>query len=243
MLLDVDGTLYHQRRLRIRTGYDLVARALAGRSLRTAGTTLRSIGVFRRVREELRALGHASESLELEQYARAARRAGVPPDVLQAIVEEWIFDRPLRHMTACRREGLEDFLALLAARGVPAGLFSDYPVAEKARALGIASGVSLSLCATDAAINAFKPDPRGFLHAARAWRLDPAEVVYVGDRPEVDAVGAAAAGMPCAILTRRAAGVLRDRFGTYLAVRSFLALADAIRDRLPSPGRAPKGSG
>jgi FMN phosphatase YigB (HAD superfamily) len=35
------------------------------------------------------------------------------------------------------------------------------------------------------------------------WGLDPSEVLYVGDRIDVDAPGARAAGMPCAVLTTR----------------------------------------
>ena len=53
------------------------------------------------------------------------------------------------------------------------------------------------LCSTDKEINAFKPHPRGYLRACEEWGLQPQEVLYVGDRPEVDAKGAKAAGMPC----------------------------------------------
>ena len=60
--------------------------------------------------------------------------------------------------------------------------------------------MSAALCATDPEINAFKPYPKGFLHACTLWGLRPEEVLYVGDRPEVDAVGALNAGMPCVIL-------------------------------------------
>jgi FMN phosphatase YigB (HAD superfamily) len=72
--------------------------------------------------------------------------------------------------------------------------------------------VSLALCATDPDINAFKPHPKGFLHACRHWGVPPEEVLYIGDRPEVDAVGAATASMPCAILT------VKTRTGTYAPV-------------------------
>ncbi|GAA4165848.1 HAD family hydrolase [Gryllotalpicola daejeonensis] len=40
-----------------------------------------------------------------------------------------------------------------------------------------------------------KPDPRIFLHAAERFGVAPGEVVYVGDRVRVDALGAAAAGL------------------------------------------------
>jgi FMN phosphatase YigB (HAD superfamily) len=58
------------------------------------------------------------------------------------------------------------------------------------------------LCTTDPAIAALKPNPRGFLRACEVWRIDPADVLMVGDRADVDAAGAAAAGMPCVIIGR-----------------------------------------
>jgi FMN phosphatase YigB (HAD superfamily) len=60
-----------------------------------------------------------------------------------------------------------------------------------------------SVCASDPAIGAFKPNPRGYLQACAIWRLSPDQVVFVGDRADVDAAGAAAAGMPCVIIGRR----------------------------------------
>ena len=48
---------------------------------------------------------------------------------------------------------------------------------------------------------AFKPSPRGFLAACARWELDPADVLYVGDRVDADAAGAAAARMPAVIVT------------------------------------------
>lgn len=50
-----------------------------------------------------------------------------------------------------------------------------------------------------------KPDPRIFRAALERMGLSPAEVVYAGDLPEVDVLGARAAGMR---------GILVDRHGT-----------------------------
>ncbi|WP_084105417.1 HAD family hydrolase [Demequina sp. NBRC 110056] len=50
-----------------------------------------------------------------------------------------------------------------------------------------------------------KPDPRVFVEGCRRLNLDPSEVAYVGDEPDLDAVGAADAGLT---------GVWIDRPGT-----------------------------
>jgi FMN phosphatase YigB (HAD superfamily) len=111
--------------------------------------------------------------------------------------------RPLRHVAKARRRGLGRFLRLLEARDIKAGSFSDYPVEGKLEALQLAGHFSVTLCATDGEINAFKPHPAGFLRACELWNLEPSQVLYIGDRPEVDAIGAQAAGMRCLIIGAR----------------------------------------
>jgi HAD superfamily hydrolase (TIGR01509 family) len=194
----VDGTLYDQRRLRLLMALDLARFALANGA--PALEVWRAILRFRRTREELRARGRPEGPLAELQYSEAARRAGLPESRLRAIVEEWMLRRPLRHLARCRRAGVAELLRSLRQRGLCVGVFSDYPAASKLAALGLAEYVSLSLCATDAEVNAFKPHPRGLAYACEKWGLRPAQVLYVGDRAEVDAPAAGALGMPCAIL-------------------------------------------
>jgi FMN phosphatase YigB (HAD superfamily) len=85
--------------------------------------------------------------------------------------------------------------------------------------------VPLRVCATVPAINAFKPHPRGFEEACARLGLEPSEVLYVGDRAEVDGVGARAAGMRCAIVSGGKHG--RDPGGT-LPLASFASLTELV---------------
>ena len=73
-------------------------------------------------------------------------------------------------------------------------------VADSLVALELSQHVSVAVCTTDAEVNAFKPHPAGLTHACRTWGLRPDEVLYVGDRPDVDGTAAAAIGMPCVIV-------------------------------------------
>lgn len=202
VLFDVDGTLYHQGPLRLCMALELAALPLRERPA-SARRTWGAIRTFRRVREELRGLGAAEAPLARLQFQRAADRLQMEVDEVEAAVSEWIFQRPLKYLRRCRRAGIESLLGYLASRGIPAGVFSDYPAREKLQALHLAETISLIACATDAEINAFKPHPRGFLWACERWGLEPSEVLYVGDRAEVDAAGAANAGMHCVIISRR----------------------------------------
>jgi len=228
VLMDVDGTLYDQRPLRMLMALELAALPAARRSWRGAGRAWRALAGFRRVREELRSVGRPPSPLAQLQYEVAAGRLGTEPAELAQLVEEWMYRRPLKYLRWCRRAGLEGFLALLARRGLPAGVFSDHPSAAKIEALGLSGRFSIALSATDLEVNAFKPHPRGFQQACARWSLDPAEVLYVGDRPDVDVPGARGAGMPCAILSPGPWPAAGRSDGRYLRVASFAALGRAL---------------
>jgi FMN phosphatase YigB (HAD superfamily) len=200
VLFDVDGTLYHQPPLRLFMAAELGTASFVRHAPWNVPRLWRMLSVFRRVREELRALGRADEPLARLQYTRAAERAGVPAASLEAAVDEWIYRRPLKYLRHLVRAGMADVLAGLDARGLRVGAFSDYPVSDKLEAMGLRATVSLELDATVESVNAFKPHPRGLEVACERWGLSPGDVLYVGDRAEVDAPGAAALGMPCAIV-------------------------------------------
>lgn len=228
LLFDVDGTLYRQPPLRLRMAAELLASPLRGpvAALRAA----RGVAVFRRTREALRG---ERGGLERLQYTRAAERAGVDAEALETWVHEWIHQRPLRHLRRLRAAGLVELLDALAERGLRAGVFSDHPARAKLEALGVGGRFDPVLCATDPEIDAFKPDPRGFLRACELWGLAPDEVLYVGDRADVDAEGARRAGMPCVIVggspTLAPSGGDSPRL---LAVRTLAEILDAVdRDR------------
>ena len=92
-------------------------------------------------------------------------------------------------------------LTELRAAGKRLGVFSDYAPDAKLEALGVRDLFDVTLAATDPGVNRFKPDPAGFLEGARLLGAPAAEVVYVGDRADVDGEGAAAAGMRSVILS------------------------------------------
>jgi len=200
VLCDLDGTLYHQTPLRLLMALELCTLPVKLRSITKARAVLRAIKRFRVRREELRGLGRQSELLDELQYRQAAVDVGVEATEMERIICEWMYLRPLKYLKWCRRKGVVEFFSEAQHNGMPLGVFSDYPAHEKLKALGLDSYVSLVLCATDKDINAFKPHPGGFLRACEQWGMNPNEVLYVGDRLDVDAKGASSAGMRCLIV-------------------------------------------
>ncbi|MCB0217564.1 MAG: HAD family hydrolase [Chloroflexi bacterium] len=224
LLFDLDGTLYRQDPLRLRMLLALARLPVETRSPKASLRVWRAIQTFRSTRETLRTLGDGASDLERRQYRLPAEQLGMPPDALEAIVHEWIDRRPLPQLRRVMRPELPALLEALAARGIPAGVFSDYPAVAKLAAMGLAGRFDPVLAATDAAIHAFKPHPAGLLHAAALWDLPPAAILYVGDRPEVDAAAAAAAGMPCAIVGDRSTPNRAD----YLRLTTLTDLIDVL---------------
>lgn len=221
VLFDLDGTLYEQKPL-----HRTMLRELALSPLRgpiRAARTLRRLQMFRQVREELRDLGDTAESLDDAQYEVPAERLVDDAQALRETVLEWMHERPLRHLVRAAWPGQRATLEALRDLGLPLGVFSDYPPAKKLQALGIDDLFDVAIAATDPEVNAFKPHPQGFLVGAERLGVAPAEVLYVGDRAEVDALGAAAAGMDCVLVGGKNAPADVPTVPTFDALAGFVA--------------------
>lgn len=233
VLLDIDGTLYHQRSLRGLMAFELSTAPFALGSIREALRVWRILKCFREGREALRAMEDPRVPLVSLQYSLVAERVCVTSREVEMVVKEWMYRRPLKHLKICRRRGMKEFFHFAAERGLRTGVFSDYPVREKLQGLGIHAPLTVELCATDPEINAFKPNPKGFLYACHLWNLDPREVLYVGDRHDVDASGAKAAGMPYVIFSRRAScGFEASSKTEHRSITNFRGLCNVIHSTI-----------
>jgi putative hydrolase of the HAD superfamily len=196
VVFDVDGTLYDQHGMRLRMARELALRCLARpATLRDA----RILTTFRRLREEL-AEGEATGIGRL-QYDRTAERLGLPVDRIEAVVEEWILRRPLRHAAACRRAGVRRLFAELRGGGHGIGVWSDYPAAGKLAAMGLTADAVV--CATDPEVDRLKPRPEGLTRLLGILGVGPAEALVIGDRDERDGEAARRAGCPYLLIVRR----------------------------------------
>jgi FMN phosphatase YigB (HAD superfamily) len=166
-----------------------------------AARRLRALQAYRAAQERLRTIARAVGAGG--QLTAASAASGLPVAEVEELVTDWMMRRPLKYLQICRAPGLDGLLAGLDAAGIRVGVLSDYPAGDKLEALGLGGRFSPVLSATDPEIGAFKPSPRGYLRACEIWDVLPSQVLFVGDRPEVDAKGAARAGMPCAIVNRR----------------------------------------
>ncbi|MBO2462144.1 HAD family hydrolase [Actinomadura violacea] len=96
-------------------------------------------------------------------------------------------------------------VAALAGRGLRLGVITNGDAGQqRAKIEGIGLADRLPYLVTSSETGAAKPDPEIFRVACAGLGLDARDVVYVGDRLDVDARGAASAGL---------AGVWLDRSG------------------------------
>ncbi|MFD4028272.1 HAD family hydrolase [Streptomyces sp. NPDC058576] len=79
---------------------------------------------------------------------------------------------------------------------------------RKLTALGVRDRFEALVCAVELGVS--KPEAGAFLAACEALALEPHEVAYVGDEPDIDASGAVAAGLTGIWLDRRGRGGRSD---------------------------------
>ncbi|MBY5652208.1 HAD family hydrolase [Rhizobium leguminosarum] len=187
VVFDVDGTLYNQRRLRLRMAGELLADAVARGSL----INLRVLRAYRFLRE---AIGEEEiDDFQTSLMARIVARTGQPAEKIEAVVSEWIGRRPLAYIASCRYDGLVELFAGLRRQNKAIGIYSDYPADEKLQRMTLSADYVLA--ASDPGVGILKPHPRGLQMLMLRAGIGPAQTVLIGDRPERDGLAARRAGV------------------------------------------------
>ncbi|MCR5508203.1 MAG: HAD family hydrolase [Lachnospiraceae bacterium] len=199
VVFDLDGTLYYQRRLRLKMAWMLFSYYLC-HFWRLKELLI--VKKFREVREKWDGISgsEASGSLEDEQYAHVAAITGSSPGLVKDIVEEWIYKRPLKAVYDTRDVTLLNIIKGLRDKDIPVFIFSDYPIEEKAAVLGVSADGMYA--ATDERLNELKPSPKGLNLIMSDHSLTPADIIMVGDRMSRDGLAAQNAGCEYLILPK-----------------------------------------
>jgi putative hydrolase of the HAD superfamily len=198
---DLDGTLYPNLALYSRALPSMLAKA-------------RRLSAFNEVRQRIRSMGlrdaayrgarpAGQEAFRALEARLAAARMGMSEAQAEAYIASNFYDyveglfarvRPYR--------GVPEALDALAGRGLRLAVLSDLPPRRKLELMGIAKSFEAALCSSESGF--LKPAREPFEMLAAALRLSPERILYVGNNPRVDAVGARGAGMASALVARRA---------------------------------------
>lgn len=195
VVFDVDGTLYRQDRLRLRMAIELILDGVKGRGRATVDVLAR----YRRIREAIGEQGVPDFNTVLLE--RTAVECGCSAATVDAIVKEWIDNRPLRFLPRLRYAGLDILFDSLRRHRKVVGIFSDYPAAAKLEALGLKADIVIS--STDARVGVLKPNPEGLIQIMMAAGASPAQTLMIGDRVDRDGVAARTAGANVIIRSSR----------------------------------------
>src|SRR5262245_20605900 len=195
LVFDLDGTLYDQTRLRAHMAAALAAATLRSGDLRL----LLMLHHFRKVRE---ALGASPEvDFVQRQYEITAERCGTTADAVKAVVREWMEERPLGYLGACRAAGIETLFAAVRRANKKVAVLSDYPAPRKLAALGLAADITVSADEPD--VGRLKPDPAGLSKVLFLARASVSRAIMIGDRVDRDHETARRLGMRALIRTQR----------------------------------------
>jgi putative hydrolase of the HAD superfamily len=221
IVFDVDGTLYYQWPVRIYIVSLLIASHLLDlpRLLRV----LKVIRRYREIQELLRKPDEDAPGGPERQVALTAERTGESSSFVEEVVGEWMERRPLPVLRCFMRTGSDAFIREAHAHGYKVGAYSDYPCRAKLEWMNVASYFSCAVSSFDRDVLAFKPHKKGFLVCADRLGLNPEEILYIGDRENVDGVGAERSGMRLALVGRG-----DGRSGRYPRYGSFATLRKAI---------------
>ncbi|MCM1122816.1 MAG: HAD family hydrolase [Eubacterium sp.] len=190
VILDLDGTLYYQKPFRRR-----MLLYLLGHLLRQPSCVgdLFLIKRYREVREkwkdyEQKTSFPADMALTDRQYEFVAREKGISAQRVKEAVRFFMQEAPLTLLPDYKDTILASTIEKLKQKGILIVIYSDYPVEDKLRALGITA----DRCFTsgDEKIDCMKPDPKGLRVILEDLGLNAGDAVMIGDRYEKDGLAA-----------------------------------------------------
>jgi FMN phosphatase YigB (HAD superfamily) len=187
-LCDLDGTLYHTWPVRVALGLAL---------LRASPAQRRAIAAFRAEHERQRSRGPGSALDPFErQLESTAARLGIARAQLEHWVRDMMIERPGPWLRRFRRRSLLLEIEAFRGAGGRTALVSDYPAQRKLAALAVEHLFEVVIASGEpGGPHQLKPDPEGYLRAAAALGVEPADCLVLGDRADADGGAARAAGM------------------------------------------------
>ena len=185
MLLDMDGTLYYQRKMQMLMCMEMLGYAFGHPFLLWK---LKTISVFRKVRENAVGMEEKQEEVKTasgsnllqEHYKKTAVKIKKTPQEIEEVIDEWMFKRPLKHIYSCRDCVLCDKVQKCKKKGLKVVVYSDYPAEDKCKALGIfLDGVYSS---DSERIGQMKPSAKAVDVIVSDFGVEKEEVLVIGDR-------------------------------------------------------------
>ena len=185
---DVDGTLYPNASMYLH-------------SIGLALSHLRLIKTLERVRGQLRRSPDDSDDFHRVQARLVGEELGLTPERAYALIEARVYTRWYRIFRKLKLfPGAAEVIQQFREGGLKVAVLSDFPIRHRLTDLGLSGPWDCAFSSEETSY--LKPHARPFEVLAQRLELPPSDILYVGNSYTYDVLGAQAAGMPCAHLTR-----------------------------------------
>lgn len=186
IIFDLDGTLYSQKKMHMYMFYKIfLYYFLKPKDI----WELRVLYYFRKKRYEVK----DCKNIEKLQYENISDFLNISESEVRRIINYWMHESPLDCIKKCKYEYIEELFKKIKIMNIKIAVVSDYPVKEKLEALGLKADVLV--CSTDEDVDAFKPNPNGFIMASKKLSIPKEKCVVIGDREDKDGEASRRANM------------------------------------------------
>jgi FMN phosphatase YigB (HAD superfamily) len=159
-----------------------------------------SILSYRYALEKLRSMKSIDGLLMDKQLEIASDICSINKNRIIHHITRWMENEPVNFLYKAKYPFSDLFFSEAKKRGYKLAVLSDYPINNKLVALGWEYLFDMELSSQDIIINKLKPNPDGINHIINMFGLTKEEVIYIGDRYNVDSETAYNAGVDCIIV-------------------------------------------
>ncbi len=194
-IIDLDGTLYFQRPLRLSMLKELICFYLLHPF---KIKELFALKEYRSIREKR--MYAEEEDFSEKQILYLADRFKMDPGYLRNMLVNWMEEVPLKYIKKYRNKDLIAFLEKKRNEGAVTVVYSDYPVSAKLEALEFRP--DQAFYSADPEIGCMKPDEKGLLYIISMLGEKKEDILFIGDRQEKDGECARRAGVDFLFLNK-----------------------------------------
>ena len=185
-ILDVDGTLYSQKKLRIR----MLLRLIIYYGLRPFKIKeLFALIYFRKLREDPL---YKNESID-KLYILIKKKTNLDVFITEKVIQKWMFTSPLNILKKYAYDDVIDFINEQHKIGKKIIIYSDYPAKDKLNKLEIEFD-NIFASGEDGIIEQ-KPSLNAMKKILKDTDIDINSTLYVGDRNDRDKISADLVGI------------------------------------------------
>lgn len=186
LIFDVDGTLYNQKKMRMKMVKCLLKFYLLHWS---HWKDLLIILYFRKVREQE---CYRDKTID-QQYQLVAEHYSKSFEYVKQVITKWMYEEPLHFMKESIYPEVVSIWREKQKNGAMIIVYSDYPASDKLRTMGLTADWIYSADMEE--IQELKPSKKAMELMIRETGIDAKRTAYIGDRYEKDGKSAEYAGI------------------------------------------------